>query len=324
VGQGDAFGVFVTDPLDDYFDVSTLTAYPTTTSTFVPGNRTLVWPIGQLGPKDTPTSTGVVSFTVRLKNNLPGGTLIVNQATVYFPSVPEETPTNPVVNAIQPVVAVPQTLQTNYGRPVTLTLHGVEVSGWPLTFTVIQSPLNGILGGRVPTLVYTPAANFTGLDRFAFKASNGITESRSAEIQIQVNPAGDTTPPQVQWTVPLSGTPDVQPQATPAYTDARGPVYPPFIMAGFSEAISSTTVSTQTVQWKDSAGRTVPSLVTYDGTMRQLVLAAREPLRVGKLYTVTITRGVKDLAGNALAASHSWSFRTGSPRYVYMPIVRRR
>ena len=50
---------------------------------------------------------------------------------MYFPSVPEETPTNPVVNVIQPLVAVPQTLQTNYGRQVTLTLHGVEVSGWP-------------------------------------------------------------------------------------------------------------------------------------------------------------------------------------------------
>jgi hypothetical protein len=324
VGQGDAFGVFVTDQLNDYFDMSTLTAYPTTTSTYVPSNRTLVWPIGQLGPKGTPTSTGAVSFTVRLKSNLPGGTLIVNQATVYFPSVPEETPTNPVVNAIQPVVAVPQMLQTNYGRPVTITLQGVEVSGRPLSFTVTQPPLNGLLSGNASRLVYTPAANFSGLDRFNFKASNGITESRSAEILIQVNPTGDTLPPRVEWTMPVSGTPDVPVQATPAYTDSLGPVYPPFIMAGFSEAISSTSVTTQTVQWRDGAGRIVPGSVTYDGTLRQMVVAARQPLRVGTLYTVTLTRGVLDLAGNPLAASYSWSFRTGPPRRVYLPLVRRR
>jgi hypothetical protein len=326
VGQGDAFGVFVTYRLSEYFDVATLTAHPTTTSKLIPNNNTLVWPVGQLGPKDTISSTGAVSFTVRLKNNLAGGTVIINQATVYFPSVPEETPTNPVVNVIQPVAAVPQQLQTDYVQPVGITLSGIEVSGLPLTFTVTEDPLNGILGGLAPTLVYTPAANFNGLDRFAFRAGNGISESRPAEVQIRVNPAGDATPPQVRWTEPVSGALAVAVQAVPVYTDTVGPVYGPFINVSFSEAISSTTVSTQTVQVVDSAGRVLSRTVGYDGQGRQVVVMPREPLRGGTIYTVTVTTGVQDMAGNPLSLDFKWSFLTsGAPpqKYVYLPLVMR-
>jgi uncharacterized repeat protein (TIGR01451 family) len=326
MGQGDAFGVFVTDKLGEYFDFASVTAYPTATSTLMPNNRTVVWPVGQLGPKGTITSTGAVTLAVRLKTGLPGGTVIYNQATVYFPSVPEETPTNPVVNVIQPVVATPQELQTNYVQPVGITLSGIEVSGLPLTFTVTEDPLNGILGGMAPTLVYTPSANFTGLDRFAFTASNGVTESRPAEVRIRVNPTGDTTPPQVQWTEPVSGALAVAVQASPVHTDTVGPAYAPFINVGFSEDISSTTISTQTVQVVDSAGRVLSRTVGYDGEARQLVVKPRQPLSGGTVYTVTVTTGVQDMAGNPLSADFKWSFLTaGAPplKYVYLPLVMR-
>ncbi len=88
--------------------------------------------------------------------------------------VPEETPINPVVNVVQSVSAMPQTVRTGAMQPVTVTLEGHDVGGAPLTYTIVDPPLNGELLGVAPTLVYSPAANFTGLDLFTFKVSNGI------------------------------------------------------------------------------------------------------------------------------------------------------
>jgi len=322
-GEGTAYGVYVIDRLTEHIDESTLTVY-TTTAQYIPATRQLFWSIGELKPKGQVGSAGVVSFTVRLKPDLPSRTVIFNQATVYFPSVPEETPTNPVVNVVQPLAAVPQRVVTSYIQPVTITLQGIEVSGWPLTFTVTQEPWFGTLAGQAPTLVYTPVTNFTGLDRFTFQVSNGITDSRPAEVEILVNPStADTLPPEVVWTDPVSGAANVNVQATPIYTDALGPAYAPFVVIGFSEAISATTLSTQTVQMVDGAGHTVPRTVGYDGTVNGAVIVPRERLRGRTMYTVTVTQGVKDLIANPLAADYRWSFRTAATplNYIYLPLV---
>ncbi|MFN3762308.1 MAG: Ig-like domain-containing protein, partial [Anaerolineae bacterium] len=321
-GAGRAYGVYVTDPLSEHFDPSTLTIYGN--GLYAASTRTIIWFIGELAPRGEPGSQGVVSFTVRLKSNLPGGTPIINQATVYFPSAPEETPTNAVVNVVQPVAAVPRRVETTYMRPVTIPLEGLDVGGAPLTFTIAALPLYGTLTQMGDTAVYTPMANFVGVDDFSFRASNGITESRPAEVQITVHPQGDTTPPQVQWTWPESGTVDVVPIATPVYSDDVGPLFPPFAIIQFSEPLTAATVNTGTIRMVAEDGAPVPVRVTYDGTMREATVALRQPLRPMKGYTVTVTTGVRDMAGNALASDYRWSFRTGAIwSRVYLPLILR-
>ena len=118
-GAGRAYGVFVTDKLDAAFNLATLSiAGP---GQLIAANRTLLWDIGELGPKGAPDSQGVVSFTVQLRADVPSGTAVINQATVYFPTVDEETLTNPVINFVRPLVAIPQHLETGYMQPVTIT-----------------------------------------------------------------------------------------------------------------------------------------------------------------------------------------------------------
>ncbi len=71
-------------------------------------------------------------------------------------------------------------------------------------------------------------------------------------------------------------------------------------------------------------GAPVPVRVSYDGTMREAIVALRQPLQPVKWYTVTVTTGVRDLAGNALASDYRWSFRTAAIQYkVYLPLVLR-
>ena len=322
VGEGRVYGVYVTDQLADVFDADTLQIQAG--GVYLPYDRTLVWMVGELGPHGDPDSQGVMSFTVRLRDDLPSGTVVRNEAIVFFPSVPEETPTNSVVNLIQPLVAVPQDVETNYHQPVTITLEGRSVGALPLTFRLDEPPLVGSLTGTLPELVYTPPENFVSVDGFSFVVSNGITESRPAYVRIVVSSVGDTTPPEVVWTNPADGASDVVESADPIYTDLLGPVYPPVIAIGFSEALSATTVTTQTVHLESAAGVTQAS-VDFDGLFNLVTLAPRAPLLGDTVYTVTVMSGIADLADNLLGVEYRWHFSTSAPAHsdIYLPLVLR-
>lgn len=63
-GDGRSCGVFVVDQPDPALDLSTLTIYGP--SELIAENRTILWTVGELGPKGGSDSSGVVSFTVEL------------------------------------------------------------------------------------------------------------------------------------------------------------------------------------------------------------------------------------------------------------------
>src|SRR5262249_55771230 len=156
------------------------------------------------------------------------GTIITNQAVVYFPSVPETTPTNLVVNVVEPLKAQPQTVHTPATRPVSIQLTGVDAGGAQPTYVIVDQPLNGQLSGTAPNLTYAPPANFTGEDHFTFEVRNGPSASRPARVEVIVDPSSlDTTPPAVLWTDPVTGTRAVPVSAKSPITDSAGPAYGP-------------------------------------------------------------------------------------------------
>lgn len=319
-GSGEAYGVYIVDDLDPSLDENTLVLQGL--AQYYPSTRTIIWSVGTLAPKGQEGSTGAVGFTARLRSGLPGGAVVVNRATVYFPSVPEETPTNAVVNMVQPAVATPQNLITAYRTPLAITLSGREVSGLPLTYTLVDPPRGGALTGTPPNLTYTPAENFTGPDAFTFQVSNGASTSRPAQVTIEVTPQGDTTPPQVLWTNPVDGASGMAVSAAPVFTDTQGPVYAPVILIGVSEPLDTATVHAGTVTLTRS-GAAVAASVTFDGGVNQIVLYPRAALGAGE-YRVTVTTAVKDAAGNALAAAHITTFTIGEAYgAVYLPLVTR-
>ncbi len=321
-GEGRAYGVYVVNRLPDVFNAATLT-FVNKTGTYLPATREVAWLVGELAPKGQAGSTGVITYTVALTGGVPSGTVVANQAVVYFPSVPEETPTNTWVNLVAPLVATPQQVTTNYRTPVAITLSRREASGLPLTYEVVDPPHGGALTGTAPNLTYTPAENFTGPDAFNFRVSNGTSTSRPAAVRIEVRPAGDTTPPTVLWTIPAADATGVVAPATPVYTDTVGPAYAPVILIGMSEPLNPATVTAATVTLAREGGATLNASVSFDGGTNQIVLVPRAALSDGR-YVVTVTTGVKDLAGNALAAPYTWRFTVGAAeRRVYLPLVLR-
>ena len=109
------------------------------------------------------------------------------EATVYFPSVPEVTPTNPVVTLVQNVAADGQQVETDGGESVDITLSGYLPSGKLLVYTIKEDPLNGSLTSTPPNLTYTPRDNFGGMYGFNFTVSDGVDTSQPAVVTIIVN-----------------------------------------------------------------------------------------------------------------------------------------
>ncbi len=323
VGEAPAYGVFITDHLHDAFDDTTLQLG--SNAEYFPNVRLIVWDIGELDPTGEPGATGEVTLTVRLQDNLPGGTIVTNQAVVYFPSVPEETPTSVLVHMIQPAVAEPQTLTTTYATPVSVTLTGREVSSAPLTYRIVEEPAYGVLSGTLPDLTYTPMEDYAGPDRFVFVANNGTMDSSPAQVYVTVTPEGDTQAPTVLWTLPADGA-SIQPAATEIFTDDIGSLYGPGTLIGFSEPLDPATVHSNTVTLSGGSAREDLVLhAAYDPAAQRILAYPRAPLPENQRYTARVTTGVTDLAGNPLAEDYVWDFDTGeSPyRYIYLPLVLR-
>jgi uncharacterized repeat protein (TIGR01451 family) len=180
-GKGTAYGVYVESYLPPELDASTLEIGGN--GVYFPGSRTLMWQIGELEPG----AGDSVTFTVQVPTSAVSGTVMVAEATVFFPSVPETTPTNPVVTLIQDVAADGQQVETDVDTPVAIILSGYSPSGNPLVYTITADPSNGSLTGATPNLTYSPETYFEGQDMFRFTVSDGINTSLPAIVTIVVD-----------------------------------------------------------------------------------------------------------------------------------------
>ena len=107
-------------------------------------------------------------------------------------------------------------------------------------------------------------------------------------------PLNDSLAPTVSSTNPLSGATGVA-----------------IITASFSEAMNVSTV-TNTNFFVNGPLSSVGGSVAYNSTTHIARFTPTSPLAAGTTYTATILTGVKDVAGNALAANYVWSFTTSS------------
>jgi hypothetical protein len=109
----------------------------------------------------------------------------------------------------------------------------------------------------------------------------------------------ETTPPTVTATSPASG--------------ATGVARTVNATATFSEAMDASTVNASTFELRNAAGQLVAGAVSYSVSNRRATLNPTSTLGALATYTATVkggASGVKDVAGNPLAANVTWSFST--------------
>ena len=121
------------------------------------------------------------------------------------------------------------------------------------------------------------------------------------------DPSGpsDNTAPTVMTTNPLPGATGVA-----------------VITARFSEPMLVSSIESSTFILTGPGTVVIPGTVTYNFETRIARLVPDNSLAADTGYTATVTTGVKDLAGNALADDHSWNFTTSeSPSGQTSPVL---
>jgi Bacterial Ig-like domain/PKD domain/Calcineurin-like phosphoesterase len=146
--------------------------------------------------------------------------------------------------------------------------------------------------GAITSHTYSSAETFT--IELTVTDDQGATDTVSHAVT--VGSSGDTVAPTVTNRSPV--------------TNATGVARGANVTATFSEPVTGVNTSTMTLR-KASSGAAIGAAVSYNATSRVATLNPSNRLAANTRYTVTLTSGITDAAGNALAPA-SWSFTTSA------------
>lgn len=80
-------------------------------------------------------------------------------------------------------------LTTTQESALAVNLRATDADADDLLYTVVSSPTHGTLTGAGADWIYTPVANFTGIDSLTFKAHDGQSDSPVATLTVNVTAA---------------------------------------------------------------------------------------------------------------------------------------
>jgi hypothetical protein len=197
--------------------------------------------------------------------------------------------------------------QVNFATPVAVTANTVYVASYfaPVGHYAVNNNYFGTAGVDNPPLhlLQNGVSGSNGVYLYSASSAFPTASFNSSNYWVDVvfnTSSGDTTPPTVSSTTPPNNATGVATTAT--------------VNATFSEALDPTTVNGTTFKLANGA-TAVTATVAYNGATNTATLTPSAALAASTTYTATLTggsSGIKDVAGNALAANFTWSFTTGA------------
>lgn len=219
-------------------------------------------------------------------------------------TIPTVTSTNPINTA----TSVP------FNQKITATFSEAmdSTSITTASFTLMQgsSFVSGTVNYTGTTATFAPSSNlipntmYVGTITTMAKSPAGKSLANNYVWSFTTGTAAIVIPPTVNSTVPINAAVSV-------------PINQK-IAATFSETMDATTITASTFTLMQGT-TPVSGFVSYSGTTA--IFAPSNNLSSNTAYTMTITTGAKDLAGNALANNYVWSFTTGSAAIITPPTV---
>ena len=197
--------------------------------------------------------------------------------------------------------------QVNFVTPVAITANTVYVASYLAPSGRYAADNNGFTAAGVdnPPLHALKDSASGGNGVYAY-GSTTIFPTNSyqgsnywVDVVFSTTIPPDTTPPTVSAITPANGATGVSSSTT--------------VSATFSEAMDATTVTSANVFLRDPSSNLVATTLTYNATTRVVTLTPSPKLAASTTYTATVGTGVKDAAGNAMAAARVWSFTTAAP-----------
>jgi hypothetical protein len=283
----------------------------TTTFTLQQGTTTVTGTVSYVGvtaiftPATALTTNTVYTATITTGAKDQGGNALATDYVWNFTTGATEDTTVPSVSATIPTngasdVAVNQAINATFSKamdPLTISTN---------SFTLQQgsTAVTGTVSYVGVTAIFTPATALTTNTLYTATITTGATDVASNALasdfvwSFTTGSTTDTNRPTVTATVPTNGATDVAVNQT--------------VNATFSKAMDPLTISTASFMLTGPGATAVTGTVTYVAASTTATFTPESNLAPHTTYTNTITIGVKDLAGNALATNSVWSFTTGS------------
>lgn len=193
--------------------------------------------------------------------------------------------------------------QVPVGSPLIATFnHDLTASMMKSVFISLRkgtTNVNGVVSFTGKTATFQPSAPL--LTGTVYNASVTIGSGHNSDNNIKSaswsftteGTAADFTPPTVVSVLPLNNAVSVANNAK--------------VSATFSEPLNPVSVSATTFTLKLGT-LLIPGTVSYLASTATFTPSS--PLADNTLYTATVTTGIRDVAGNNLASSYTWSFTT--------------
>ncbi len=292
--------------------VSGVVTYAGVTATFKPAGNLLF-------------STMYTATITTGAKDLAGNALASNFTWIFTTGAAPDT-TAPTVSSTVPVnVATGVAINIKVGATFSEALDPLTITNLNFTLkeTVSGAAVAGVVSYSGVSAVFTPLSNLANSRRYTATVKGGAGGVKDL--------AGNALASDYAWSWTTGAAPDTtRPTVTlavPAST-APGFLVPRYIVATFSEAMDPFTISTATFTLTQ-AGTPIPGTVSYAGVTAIFTTY----LGAGTTYTVTVTAGSRDLAGNQLAGNQAplpaasdyvWSFTTAAlppPPDIVPPVV---
>ncbi len=157
---------------------------------------------------------------------------------------------------------------------------------------------SGLAQGAASPPLRAPSGN-NGVYRYggapAFPTDSYQNSNYWVDVQFTLTQPSDTSPPTVQSTSPANG-------ATGVHIDAVA-------AATFNEALDPASIAGN-ARLESASGAVLPAGIAYDAATRSVRITPQAPA-FGATYTAVVVggaNGIRDLAGNRLAADVRWTF----------------
>lgn len=222
--------------------------------------------------------------------------------------------TAPTVISTYPVdMATGVAINTNITATFSEAMNPATITS--TTFTVTApgpTPVSGAVTYGGSTTTFTPASALAPNTVYVATITTGVRDM--AGNAMAVNKTWSFTTGTEDATAPVVISTSPADMATGVALNAK-------ITATFSEAMNPATINQATFTLAAPGPMSVSGTVSYAGSTAIFTPSASDagsgPAPAGVLapntvYVATITTGVRDLAGNALAVNKVWSFTTGS------------
>jgi len=186
------------------------------------------------------------------------------------------------------------------GTSFTLARGGTSVAG------AVSLDAAGVTTTFVPTSPLLLNTLYTATITTAVTDTSGNAMVAAHTWSFTTAVTADVTAPTVLSNTPLAGATGVVTSVQPTVT--------------FSEPMATASVSASTFTLA-RGGTAVPGGVSLNVAGTTATLAPTSALATNTLYTATVSVGATDVAGNPLAAVHTWSFTTAVAADIIAPTV---